>query len=111
MRRAWEWPLLGGVLLAIGMQAVGAWAAEPRVDPLHQERDYATMLALSGRHAAAESVFVSLLSHARGDAGALNGLGNLRLLSGEVDLALVFYGRAHEADTTDAGIVLNQATT
>ncbi len=67
-------------------------------------------LALLGRPAAAESVFTSLLSHAPGDARALTNLGNLAILRGEPGLALVFYDRARAADSTDAGIMLNEST-
>jgi len=73
------------------------------------ECDLGITLALLGRSAAAESVFTSLLSHAPGDPRALTNLGNLALRRGEAGLALAFYERAGEADTADAGIVLNQA--
>src|SRR5262245_42347699 len=66
-------------------------------------------LALLGRTAAAESVFVSMLSRAPRDPRALTNLGNLALLRGDADLALSFYGQAQEADTVDAGITLNEA--
>jgi tetratricopeptide (TPR) repeat protein len=68
-------------------------------------------LALSGDAARAESVFVSMLSHTRGDARALNNLGNLRLLRGDLGVALAFYDRALRGDSADAGIHLNRATT
>src|SRR5512142_133840 len=51
-----------------------------------------------------------MLSHTRGDARALNNLGNLRLLRGETGVALAFYERALRGDSLDAGIHLNRAT-
>lgn len=87
-----------------------AWAPRAAGADDRGECEYGITLALLGRAAAAESVFTSLLSHAPGDARALNNLGNLAMLRGEVPLALAFYGRAGEADTADAGITLNQAT-
>src|SRR5512142_2258833 len=51
-----------------------------------------------------------MLSHTRGDARALNNLGNLRLLRGETGVALAFYDRALRGDSLDAGIHLNRAT-
>ena len=67
-------------------------------------------LAMHGESSRAESVFVSMLSHTRGDARALNGLGNLRLLRGDLGVALAFYDRALRGDSADAGIHLNRAT-
>jgi Flp pilus assembly protein TadD len=58
----------------------------------------------------AESVFVALLSDSPGDARALTNLGNLRVLEGDLDVALVFYNQAVRADASDAGIKLNRAT-
>lgn len=79
-------------------------------DALRSECDYGITLALGGQEAKAESVFISLLSHAPGDARAFNNLGNVALLRGRAVLAVSFYERAARADTTDSGIVLNQAT-
>jgi tetratricopeptide (TPR) repeat protein len=70
--------------------------------------DYGVDVALGGEAAKAESIFVSMLSHTRGDARALNNLGNLRLLKGEVGVALAFYERALRGDSLDAGIHLNR---
>jgi tetratricopeptide (TPR) repeat protein len=72
--------------------------------------DMGVALAMQGEASRAESVFVSMLSHTRGDARALNGLGNLRLLRGDVGVAMAFYDRALKADSSDAGIHLNRAT-
>ena len=66
--------------------------------------------ALGGNLALAESVFVSMLSRSPHDPRALNNLGNLALLRGRAEVALAFYELASARDTTDAGIVLNQAT-
>ncbi len=89
----------------------GPSAPPPDSDRLRAECEYGIALALAGTEARAESVFVSLLSHAPGDARALNNLGNTHLLRGDLDVALAFYQRASEADSSDAGIVLNGATT
>lgn len=72
--------------------------------------DYGVTLAITGEAARAESVFVTMLSHTRGDSRALNNLGNLRLLRGETGVALAFYERAIRGDSLDAGIQLNRAT-
>jgi tetratricopeptide (TPR) repeat protein len=72
--------------------------------------EYGVSLAVGGEAARAESVFVSMLSHTRGDSRALNNLGNLRLLHGETGVALAFYDRALRGDSLDAGIHLNRAT-
>src|SRR5438552_8456372 len=65
---------------------------------------------MSGEEARAESLFITMLSHTRGDARALNNLGNIRLLRGESNVALAFYDRALRGDSLDAGIHLNRAT-
>jgi Flp pilus assembly protein TadD len=97
----------------------GAEAASPPPSPgappsdssrLRAECEYGIALALAGADARAESAFVSLLSHAPGDARALNNLGNTHLLRGDFDVALAFYQQASEADTSDPGILLNGAT-
>ena len=72
--------------------------------------DMGLTLTLQGEASRAESIFVSMLSHTRGDSRALNGLGNLRLLRGDVGVAMAFYDRALRGDSTDAGIHLNRAT-
>jgi len=82
-------------------------AAAPAADP---RGEFGVSLAISGEEARAESIFVTMLSHTRGDARALNNLGNLRLLRGETGVALAFYERALRGDSLDAGIHLNRAT-
>jgi len=78
-------------------------------DALRQECELGIARALAGESARAESVFISLLSHAPHDPRALTNLGNLHLLRGDPEVALAFYERALVADTSDAGIILNQA--
>ncbi len=85
-------------------------SAAPDSRELGSKSEFGVALALAGEAARAESVFVSLLSDSRGDARALNNLGNLRLLRGELGVALAFYDRALRGDTADAGIRLNRAT-
>jgi len=96
--------------LASAAPTIGAPTIGAPSDPLQAECDYGITLALGGQDAKAESVFISLLSHAPGDARALNNLGNVALLRGRAALAASFYARAAQADSADAGIVLNQAT-
>lgn len=103
MRRAGM--ALAGISLWIGLSAQLAVAAEP-----DKRGEYGVTLAVSGEEARAESIFVTMLSHTRGDARALNNLGNLRLLRGETGVALAFYERALRGDSLDAGIHLNRAT-
>jgi tetratricopeptide (TPR) repeat protein len=78
-------------------------------DASDSRSEYGVTLAMSGEEARAESIFVTMLSHTRGDARALNNLGNLRLLRGETGVALAFYERALRGDSLDAGIHLNRA--
>jgi len=52
-----------------------------------------------------------MLSAPVADARAFNNLGNLAFLRGELDVALAYYDRAARADTLDAGVQLNRATT
>ncbi len=88
--------------------ATAATTAEP---PATDSRgEYGVMLAMSGQPERAESLFVSMLSNTRGDARALNNLGNLRVLRGEPAVGLAFYDRALQGDSADAGIHLNRAT-
>lgn len=107
--RVSPWIYLAG-LLWVGAHALAAAADDAAPDPNGRLCEYGITLALSGHDAAAESVFVSLLSRVPHDARALNNLGNLRLRRGDPDVALAFYGRAGEADSADAGIMLNEAT-
>ena len=76
-----------------------------------QRNDYGISLALKGQVARAESAFVAMLSTPVADARAFNNIGNMHFLRGELDVALAFYDRAGRADTLDAGIQLNRATT
>ena len=96
---------IAGMAVAL-LVAMSAHAAE-KVD---SRADLGVSLAIGGSETSAESVFVSMLSHTRGDARALNNLGNLRLLRGEAGVALAFYDRALKGDSIDAGIHLNRAT-
>ena len=66
-------------------------------------------LALSGDTAKAESVFVSLLSNDPVGARALNNLGNIYVIRGELDVALAFYDMAFRGDPSDPGILLNRS--
>jgi hypothetical protein len=99
-----------GLALAAIVLFVSASSRFAAGDPTGPGGDYGVTLANSGEEARAESVFVTMLSHTRGDARALNNLGNLRLLRGETGVALAFYERALRGDSLDAGIHLNRAT-
>ena len=98
------------VLAFIGVPPEAAPAAPPDAGSLSRVCELGITLALSGNGASAESVFVSLLSRSPRDGRALNNLGNLHLWRGEPGVALAFYGQAGEADSSDAGIMLNEAT-
>jgi tetratricopeptide (TPR) repeat protein len=78
-------------------------------DTLAVLTEYGVTLALSGEYEDAERIFIDLLVHSPGDGRALNNLGNIHLLRGAPDLALAFYRRAQEADSTDIGIRLNRS--
>ena len=93
----------------LGVGLGSARSSDADSDPRARLCEYGITLALSGQPAAAESVFISLLSRAPHDPRALNNLGNLRLWRGDLDLALAFYIRAAETDSTDSGILLNEA--
>jgi tetratricopeptide (TPR) repeat protein len=95
------------VLCLLALPAVPVHAAEPAARG--SQIDYGITLAMTGNLARAESVFVSLLAPGRGDSRALNNLGNLELLRGEVEVALAFYERAIPSDSADAGIRLNRS--
>lgn len=71
--------------------------------------EYGISLALGGRLDEAETAFLSQLSLAPQDAGALNNIGNLYFLRNDVDVALVFYVRALGIDSTDAGVAINHS--
>ena len=96
-------------VVALVVSASPLWAG-PASEPNDSRGEYGVTLAVSGEEARAESIFVTMLSHTRGDARALNNLGNLRLLRGESGVALAFYERALRGDSLDAGIHLNRAT-
>jgi Flp pilus assembly protein TadD len=100
------WPVVAALVVAASVAQAGS--GEKAAD-LQSKCDLGITLALSGNRAKAESVFVSLLSGSPRDPRALTNLGNLRLVLGEPDVALAFYDRAAAMDTSDAGIVLNQA--
>src|SRR5216117_2671745 len=91
--------------LLISLVPASVWAAAS-----DSRSEFGVTLALSGEGARAESLFITMLSHTRGDARALNNLGNIRLLRGETGVALAFYDRALRGDSLDAGIHLNRAT-
>lgn len=92
--------------LLASLAPAALWAAEPA----NTAGDYGVSLAISGEEARAESLFITMLSHTRGDSRALNNLGNIRLLKGETGVALAFYERALRGDSLDPGIHLNRAT-
>jgi Flp pilus assembly protein TadD len=96
------------MIVALLAMASTALAADPAPAP-SKNADFGVTLAIGGEEARAESVFVSMLSHTKGDARALNNLGNIRLLRGEAGVALAFYDRAIRGDANDAGIHLNRA--
>jgi len=106
LRARSAWPL--AVLAAVAGPA-SALAAESA--PPATKCEYGITLALGGDLAASESVFVSLLSDRPGDAAAFNNLGNLSVLRGDLDLALVFYDKSMASDSSDAGVLYNRATT
>lgn len=101
-RTGFAWAAVAVLLSLSPRFAVGA--------PTDPRGEFGVTLAIGGEGARAESVFVTMLSHSRGDARALNNLGNLRLLRGEIGVALAFYERALRGDSLDAGIDLNRAT-
>lgn len=101
---------IAGMIVALLAMASTALAAETApAKPTNTNAEFGVTLAIGGQESAAESVFVSMLSHTKGDARALNNLGNIRLLRGEAGVALAFYDRAIRGDETDAGIHLNRA--
>jgi len=93
--------------LLVSLAPAALWAADPTTN---SAGDYGVSLAMSGEEARAESLFITMLSHTRGDSRALNNLGNIRLLKGETGVALAFYERALRGDSLDPGIYLNRAT-
>lgn len=92
-----------------GSAPAAAAPVNSAADRLERTCELGITYALSGQAAAAESAFVSLLAQSPGDARAINNLGNLSLWRGDAALALAFYARAGRADSSDAGILLNEA--
>jgi len=107
MTLVWALILVGAVS---GVSSRASAAPVPDEDRLRTECEYGITLALAGEDSAAEAAFVSLLSHSPGDARALNNLGNIHMFRGDLDVALEFYQQARDADSLDAGIILNGAT-
>lgn len=97
-------------MLVACLALVSGLAAAADPGPGSEKCEFGITLALEGQLAASESVFVSLLSDLPADARALNNLGNISCLRGDLDVALVFYERSLEADSTDPGVQLNRAT-
>ena len=77
---------------------------------LSADCDFGITRAFSGQRGEARAAFLSILGQAPGEARALNNLGNLSVLDGDLSLARAFYERARIADSLDAGIRLNLAT-
>ena len=65
--------------------------------------------ALMGDTPGALAIFENLLAKNPHDACALANLGNLALISGRARTASNYYSRASQADTSDAGLLLNAA--
>jgi tetratricopeptide (TPR) repeat protein len=72
--------------------------------------EFGVSLAMTGQYREAEIVFISLLASSPGDARALANLGNLRVLNGDLGVALAFYDKALQSAPDEAGIVLDRAT-
>lgn len=101
------WSFIAVLLLGIATTDRATAASDSTLEQMCSE---GIVLAMAGRSAAAESVFVSLLSRSPDNARAFNNLGNLYVWRGKPEIALEFYGAAIEADTADPGIRLNGAT-
>lgn len=97
-----------GIALLMALSAAPGSAENTALD---SKCELGITLALAGKTASAESVFVSLLSEAPQDPRPYVNLGNVHFLRGDLDVALVFYDMAVSKDSTDAGIRLNRATT
>jgi tetratricopeptide (TPR) repeat protein len=111
MRRLATAMAVCGVMLFPGVSHAVAAADPAGANPASSRKvsEYGINLALNGRLDDAERAFLSQLSLTPGDAGALNGIGNVYCLRGDLEVALAFYDRAAAADSTDAGIRLNRA--
>jgi len=108
------------ILLACGPRAAAADDTHNRADfrtgkaapdsaALARECEYGIAMAFHGDSTRAEQAFLAVLSHAKGDARALNNLGNLLFASGDAELARSYYDLAAKSDGLDAGIALNRA--
>lgn len=117
MRERAGWMAIAVAL--IGISAVAGAAATSAAAGVHgadaatrsRRSEYGIALAMSGESLHAEAVFASLLSATPGDARALTNLGNLRVMKGELTVALAFYDQALRAAPDEAGVVLNRAIT
>lgn len=105
-----SWKTVACAAVAVALLSAADIPAQSEESVTEAKSQLGVALAVSGQTAKAESVFVSLLSDVRGDARALNNLGNLRLVRGDLGVALAFYDRALRGDSADAGIHLNRAT-
>lgn len=95
------------VLLPMGFLLLAASVdADVRAD---RRTELGILRVHEGAVAAAESLFISVLSESPHDARALTNLGNLHFLRGDPGLALMYYDRAASFDTSDAGIRLDRA--
>lgn len=114
---AWAWIALTApaahAATAHGSNSAAVGALATREDAATQSRraEYGVTLAMTGQYREAELAFASLLSASPGDARALANLGNLRVVRGELGVALAFYDRALLSGENEAGIILNRATT
>jgi tetratricopeptide (TPR) repeat protein len=95
--------------LMVSSVSVAAKAETEASDETALRAEYGVTLALSGKADEAERVFTAILSEDPQNAGTLNNLGNLYLVRGNVEVALAFYRTASQADSSDAGIVLNRS--
>jgi hypothetical protein len=86
-----------------------AWAERGEEATQLKLVEFGITMSLTGNFVRAESAFVSVLSLVTMDPRALTNLGNLHLIRGEPETALVFYDQAHLSDSTDAGILLNRS--
>jgi len=68
----------------------------------------AMILAFQGRYDQATQRISAILDRSPNNASALNNLGNIYTMKGEIERAKAAYQSAYEADKTDPGIRLNQ---
>lgn len=95
---------------AAARAVAGAGVAAPDSAALARKAEYGVALAMGGDRRGAENAFTALLAAAPGDPRALVNLGNVRVLNGDLDVALAFYDQALRRAPREAGIVLNRAT-